>query len=144
MRGSVAAGSEGFGFWLAFPEHPTGLSTDESVWPRRTPLGVFSGNVAHSNNEDGLHVDNGPRPEDGEVETTYYHPRTNPADGDSEEVVASFENFVGYKNRNRAVWLRGENHQLVGTTLADNGIGATFASHESFLEDSLVVGETAN
>ena len=78
------------------------------------------------------------------METTYYHPRENPADEDSKEVDASFENFVGYKNRNRAVWLRGENHRLVGATLADNGIGATFASYESFLEDSLVVGETAN
>lgn len=143
LRDNVAAGSEGFGFWLAFSEHPTGLSKDEGVWPRRTPLGLFSGNVAHSNNDDGLHVDNGPRP-DGEVETTYYYPREDPADGGSEEVIANFENFVGYKNRNRAVWLRGENHRLVGATLADNGIGATFASHESFLEDSLVVGETAN
>lgn len=143
VRNNVAAGSEGFGFWLAFPEHPTGLSSDPDVWPRRTPLGVFSGNVAHSNNDDGLHVDAGPRP-DGETETTYYHPRLDPKNGGSEEVVASFENFVGYKNRNRAVWLRGENHRLTGAVLADNGIGATFASSESFLENSLVVGETAN
>ncbi|HLL45637.1 MAG TPA: G8 domain-containing protein, partial [Longimicrobiaceae bacterium] len=39
VRGNVAAGSQGFGFWYALPEHPTGLSTDASVWPRRTPLG---------------------------------------------------------------------------------------------------------
>ncbi len=143
VRNNVAAGSDGSGFWLAFPEHPTGLSATDDVWPRRTPLGEFSGKVAHSNGGDGLHVDNGPRP-DGETETTYYHPRQDPSDTGSAEVVANFETFVGYKNRNRAVWLRGENHRLAGATLADNAIGATFASSESFLDRSLVVGESAN
>jgi len=149
LRNNVAAGSRGNGFWLAFPEHPTGLfakdhpSETAATWPRRTPLGEFSGNVAHSNDGDGLHVDGGPRP-DGTTESAYYYPRENPADTGSSPVVASFEDFVGYKNRNEAVWLRGRNHRLVGATLADNAIGATFASEESFLTDSLVVGETAN
>ncbi|MDP8900872.1 MAG: hypothetical protein M3N33_06950 [Actinomycetota bacterium] len=31
VRNNVAAGSEGKGFWLAYPEHPTGLSTDPNV-----------------------------------------------------------------------------------------------------------------
>jgi len=157
VRGNVAAGSEGTGFWLAFPEHPTGLSTNPNVWPRRTPLGEFSGNVAHSTDGDGLHVDNGPIPdnpndpnvEKGRTDSAYYDPHVNPTpppedQEDSAPVIARFEDFTGYKNRNEAVWLRGANHQLVNATLADNAIGATFASEESFLQDSLVVGETAN
>lgn len=55
-------------------------------------------NVAHSNDDDGLHVDGGPRP-DGTTESAYYYPRENPADTGSSPVVASFENFAGYKNR---------------------------------------------
>ena len=149
LRDNVAAGSQGKGFWLAFPEHPTGLfakdhpSETAAIWPRRTPLGGFSGNVAHSNGGDGLHVDGGPKP-DGSTETTFYYPREDPANTGSTPVVARFENFVGYKNRGEAVWLRGRNHRLTGATLADNAIGATFASEESFLTDSLVVGETMN
>ena len=148
VRGNVAGGSDGMGFWMALPEHPTGLSTDASVWPRRTPLREFSGNTAHSNGSDGLHVDSGPRP-DGTTEGTDYNPRANsipPPDGqpDSDPVEARFERFTGYKNRNRAVWLRGDNHRLNDAELADNAVGATFASHETALSNSLVVGETAN
>lgn len=139
-----AAGSEDFGFWYALPEHPTGLSSSEkTVWPRRTPLKAFRGNVAHSNGRDGLNVDHGPRP-DGRTEVTWYEPVADPTDRDSEPVVARFENFTAYKNRNRGVWLRGENHRVTGAVLADNRAGATFASSESFLEDSTVIGVSAN
>jgi cell migration-inducing and hyaluronan-binding protein len=143
VRNNVAAGSDGFGFWYALPEHPTGLSNRPDIWPRRTPLGSFRGNVAHSNGDRGLNVDSGPKP-NGQTESTYYSPRTNPSDGDSEKVQARFEDFTGYYNRDRAVWLRGENHVVSNGVFADNRAGATFASSESFLEDSLVVAETAN
>jgi hypothetical protein len=143
VRGNVAASSRGMGFWYALPEHPTGRSANANVWPRRTPLGEFSGNVAHSNDGDGLHVDGGPNQTTLESETTNYRPRQDPA-ASSPPVIAQFEGFVGYKNRHRAVWLRGSDHRLVNATLADNGIGATFASWESMLTDSLVVGETSN
>ena len=143
VRNNVAAGSDSFGFWYALPEHPTGLSGSESIWPRRTPLASFRGNVAHSNGDTGLNVDHGPRP-DGETEVTWYRPVTNPADEDSAPVVARFEDFTAYMNRDRGVWLRGENHIVTGSVFADNRAAATFASEESFLVDSLVVGETAN
>jgi len=143
VRGNVAAGSEATGFWLAYPEHPTGLSTDATVWPRRTPLGEFSGNVAHSNGGDGLHVDGGPRP-DGNTETTVYEPRENPADGRSRIVPAQFTGFTAYKNRNRGAWIRGGHLLVTDSTFADHAIGLTFANHENTVRGSLFVGETAN
>jgi G8 domain len=143
FRNNVAAGSDGFGFWYALPEHPTGLSHGNELWPRRTPLREFSGNVAHSNGSRGLNVDDGPD-ESGHVTSTWYNPLTDPADPNSAPVVARFEGFTAYMNRDRGVWLRGENHVVTGATLADNRAGATFASEETFLEDSFVVGETAN
>jgi hypothetical protein len=143
IRGNVAAGSDGTGFWYALPQHPTGLSAGEDVWPRRTPLGVFSGNVAHSNGDTGLNVDDGPRP-NGRTESTWYSPVTDPADPKSAPVVARFENITAYMNRSRGVWLRGANHVVAGAVLADNRAGVTFASSETYLEDSLVVAETAN
>src|SRR5579871_1406909 len=50
---NVAAGSDENGFWLSLPEHPQGKFKDsevsKTIWPRRTPLRAFRGNVAHSN-----------------------------------------------------------------------------------------------
>jgi len=142
--GNHAAGSDEFGFWYALPEKPLGLSAGEAnVWPRRTPLKVFRGNVAHSNGRTGLNVDDGPRP-DGTTGATWYEPKSVPADEDSEDVVATFEDFTAYKNRDRGVWLRGENHVVTNSVFADNRAAATFASSDSFLENSLVVGFSAN
>ncbi len=142
VTGNVAGGSLGFGFWYALPASPTGLSAGAPDLPRTTPLGAFSANVAHSNRRGGLHVDDGPMP-DGNTETVSYQPRTNPADA-ATAVVANFAGLVGYKHSGRAVWLRGRDHRLTNAVLADNAIGATFASSETFVEDALFVGETAN
>jgi cell migration-inducing and hyaluronan-binding protein len=141
-RGNVAAGSLGIGFWVALPEHPTGFSTDATIWPRQTPLGVFSDNVAHSNRDFALNVDQGPMP-DGNVETTTYSPRAVPGTS-SAAVVADFHNFTAYKHNGRAVWLRTNNALLTGAILSDNLIGATFASSETFLRDAIIIGESAN
>ncbi len=137
-----AAGSSGFGFWYALPAAPTGLSTGQPDAPRLTPLGSFRGNAAHSNVRAGLQVDDGPKA-DGTTETTSYNPRVGAVAGGA-VVAAVFEDFTGWKHRGRAVWLRGTGHRLRRTVLADNMIGATFASNDSWLEDALVVGETAN
>jgi cell migration-inducing and hyaluronan-binding protein len=101
------------------------------------------GNVAHSNGDTGLNVDHGPRP-DGSTTSTWYEPVSDVTDDDSAPVVARFDRFTAYMNRDRGVWLRGAHHVVSNAVLADNRSGATFASEESFLEDSLVVGETAN
>jgi hypothetical protein len=149
VRNNVAAGSDGHGFWIALPTHPTGLfstmypTETQALWPRRTALTEFSGNTAHSNAEDGLHFDRGPRP-DGTVETAHHHARENPASTSSPTVVTTMSDYKAYKNRGHGAWLRGSHHRLVNATLSDNARGATFASDESFLQNSLVVGETAN
>lgn len=140
--GNHAAGSVGFGFWYALPAAPTGLSTGEPDSPRYTPLGEFKDNVAHSNRRPGLQVDLGPKP-DGTTETTSYRPRTG-ASSSGDPVIAVFDNFTGWKHTGRAVWLRGAEHRLRNAVLADNKIGATFASNETRIEDSFIVGETAN
>ena len=82
IRGNVAAGSTGFGFWYALPASPTGLSTGSPLCRATTPLREFSGNVAHSNRRPGLNVDDGPMA-DGNTETTYYSPRTDPANANT-------------------------------------------------------------
>ena len=141
-RGNVAAGSEGFGFWLALPEHPTGLSTTSAVWPQFLPLREFADNVSHSNLASGLHVDDGPAP-DGTTRTAWYAPRRDRADA-ATSVTATLENFVAWKNVVRGAWIRGTNIVMKGGVLADNRIGATFAAASTYLRDALVVGESDN
>ncbi len=88
-------------------------------------------------------MDHGPRP-DGTTEGAYYQPLSDPADKKSAGVRASFLGFTAYKQRDHGVWLRGKGLTLGGATLADNGVGATFAADDSVMDGALLVGETAN
>ena len=154
-RDNVAAGSDQIGFWMAFPQHPTGQFEGSDIatrtWPGRMRLREFSGNTAHSN-FDGLLLDRGPRADGtfgiaGPNLTSY----ADPNDPGSGVVPAVFANFTGYKNRNGAIWGRGEMHLYTGLKLADNAIGFTHASgipgiapYTSRVVDSLFVGESDN
>jgi cell migration-inducing and hyaluronan-binding protein len=154
-RDNVAAGSDQVGFWMAFPTHPTGAfegtEISANTWPGRSRLREFSGNTAHSN-FDGLMLDRGPGP-DGKfgIAGPNLVSRADPADENSEVVVAHFDDFTGYKNRNGAVWGRGEMHLYTNLKLADNAIGFTHAAgvigaapYTSRVVDSLFVGESDN
>ena len=153
--GNVAAGSDQVGFWMAFPTHPTGAFEGTEIsartWPGRSKLREFRGNTAHSN-FDGLMLDRGPRP-DGTfgIAGPNLISRADPSDDKSEILVAHFDDFTGYKNRNGAVWGRGELHLYTNLKLADNAIGYTHASgspgaaaYTSRVVDSLFVGESEN
>ena len=152
-RDNVAAGSDATGFWLAFPEHPMGQfeGTDisKATWPRRTKLREFKGNVAHSN-FDSFMGDRAPRA-DGKFAVGGYISLVNPADANSAQVESVIEDFTAYKNRNSAIWARGELRLYKNLKMADNGIGFTQASgnfgqsaYTSRVVDSLFVGETEN
>ncbi|HEX7000074.1 MAG TPA: hypothetical protein VF164_00095, partial [Trueperaceae bacterium] len=141
---NVAAGSQGSGFWYALPEHPTGLAAQKTdMWPRHTPLGEFRGNVAHSNRQVGLHVDNGPTADLASNPPTWYEPRLDVHDEET-AVTAYFEDFDAYKHRDAGAWFRGSHAVLRGGVLSDNARGVTFASDESGAQGVSFVGETPN
>ena len=52
FQNNVAAGTEGTGYWFAFPQKPMGDSSDDArfngIEPYKEPLGLFKGNKAHS------------------------------------------------------------------------------------------------
>ena len=152
---NVAAGSDENGFWLSMPEHPQGAFKDsevsKTIWPRRTPMRAFRGNVSHSN-FDGFMFDRNIN-EDNTFDLSFsaFTPLANPADPNSEMVETHFDNLTSYKNRNGGVWTRGELLVFSNAKLADNAIGmtnstGTFGSERftARLVDSLVVGETGN
>ena len=155
-RDNVAAGSDMVGFWFALPVHPTGqfegTEVSKNTWPRRTRVREFSGNTAHSN-FDGLMFDRGPNPDNtfSVGGSNYHFPTVDPADPNSEPLVSHFKDFTGYKNRNGAVWGRGELHLFTNLRVADNAIGFTHAAsavgrapYTSKVVDSVFVGESDN
>ncbi|MXO60750.1 transmembrane domain-containing protein [Altererythrobacter salegens] len=152
---NVAAGSDSNGFWMSLPEHPTGAfegsEVSKATWPRRTPMGQFRGNVAHSN-YDGFMFDRNVAP-DGKfgVTGTVYIPRKDPNDPTSTPLINLYADLTAYKNRNGGLWMRGEETIFHNLHAADNAIGMTFASglgggstFTSKTIDSLFVGETDN
>jgi cell migration-inducing and hyaluronan-binding protein len=155
-RDNVAAGSDSNGFWMSLPEHPTGkfegTEISAKTWPRRTPFREFKGNVAHSN-YDSFMFDRNVTGPDGHFGVTGSSQtgHENPADANSKAVESVFEDLTSYKNRNGAIWGRGEMHLFKNVKLADNANGFTHASGEfgryaftSKVVDSLFVGETEN
>src|SRR5688572_1667386 len=152
---NVAAGSDANGFWLSLPEHPQGAFKDsevsKTIWPRRTPLRAFRGNVAHSNFDGFMFDRNIYEDNTFGLATIPFLPLTNPADLDSEVVETHFESLTSYKNRNGGLWSRGDLFVFSDLKLADNAIGMTPSAGDigssrfkTRLVDSLVVGETDN
>src|SRR5271170_7292156 len=152
---NVAAGSDENGFWLSLPEHPQGKFKDsdlsKTIWPRRTPLRAFRGNVAHSNFDGFMFDRNIYEDNTFGLATIPFLPLANPADLDSEVVESHFESLTSYKNRNGGLWSRGDLFVFSDLKLADNAIGMTSSAGDigssrfkSRLVDSRVVGETDN
>jgi cell migration-inducing and hyaluronan-binding protein len=156
-RGNVSAGSEATGFWLAFPEHPTGKFEGTEIaaktWPRRMPIREFSGNVAHSNIE-GLMFDRGPNAQGrfnlgGNSHLAF----ADPSDTNSARLDSVLKDITLYKSRGAAIWARGEHHTFDGLKIADSAIGYTHAypgvapyhgDYTSKVVNSLFVGESDN
>src|SRR5499433_1531911 len=126
---NVAAGSDENGFWLSLPEHPQGAFKDSEVskiiWPKRTPLRAFKGNVAHSNFDGFMFDRNIYEDNTFGLATIPFLPLANPADLDSEVVETHFESLTSYKNRNGGLWSRGDLFIFSNLKLADNAIGMT-------------------
>src|SRR5688572_13578185 len=154
-RDNVAAGSDSNGFWMSLPEHPNGkfegTEISAKTWPRRTKFREFKGNVAHSNYDAFMFDRNIAVNNTFGVTGSSHTGLENPADPNSPAVVSVFEDHTAYKNRNGAIWGRGEMHLFRNVKLADNAIGFTHASgafgryaYTSQVVDSLFVGETEN
>jgi cell migration-inducing and hyaluronan-binding protein len=154
-RDNVAAGSDVTGFWLSLPEHPNGqfegTEISKTIWPRRTPVREFKGNVAHSNYDSFMFDRNINADNTFGVTGNAHMPKENPEDPNSRTLETVFEDLTAYKNRNGGIWGRGEMHVFRNVKLADNAMGFTHASGNfgrdpftSLVVDSLFVGETEN
>ena len=116
---NTSAGSAGFGFWLSPPLHPTGASASDRIWPSRTPLRRFDGNVSHSSEGDGVHVES-----DASTFGPYnmdYRPRAG-GDPGGAPVPAVFSRLTVY-SASRGFWERGDHMRVEDGAFVGNGIG---------------------
>ena len=145
---NIAADSQTFGYWLAFPERPFGESSEvlgsdgNLIRPNRLEFGVFDNNTAHSNRNDGIHLDNPEVNEAGETGQTaiQYWSTVN---GEIQRFALS--RFKVWKNLDNGSWDRGAWTDFYEVVSADN-CGRFFAGSgaEGVIERSLVVGTSLN
>eukprot|EP01114_Cavostelium_apophysatum_P004867 TRINITY_DN152_c0_g1_i1.p1 TRINITY_DN152_c0_g1~~TRINITY_DN152_c0_g1_i1.p1 ORF type:complete len:1284 (-),score=344.97 TRINITY_DN152_c0_g1_i1:38-3889(-) len=147
---NVAVGGT-FGFWFVLPTVPLALSgtyylaNDTEVRPRITPLGGFEDNVAHGCFDTCLEIDT-MLLANNSVASGSYTPRKGPYVGTNSgawgRVDGHFKRFTAYKCREFGVWGQSNLH-FSEFKLLDNGQAFMVNGH-TLLEDSLIVGETAN
>lgn len=140
FRRNVAAGSEALGFWYDLPEHPTGPSATNKVWPREEKAGEFSDNVSHSNIKSLNHKSGTGLWVDGDIST-----RRIPISSDIltqrssaksiEQVL--FRNLTVYKSQSIGAWLN--NEFLIGGRFSDNKVSVIAGAGLPTIESSLVV-----
>ncbi len=144
VRGNVAADTAGNGFWLAFPERSLGLSRNVPIRPNHTPFGIFSHNVAHSNNRPGINIDFAPIDDAGNTSEIKYIPT---ADGSPSgpRVRFTLSDITTYKNNDNGLWNRVSLPDYVRFVSADN-VGMFFAGagDDGKIVDSLIVGVSLN
>jgi len=147
VRGNVAADTAGNGFWLAFPERPLGLNKLVPLRPSNMPLGVFSHNVAHSNNKPGINLDFAPFDDAGNTRESKYIPTVDggPDRYNANRVRFTFSDITTYKNRDNGLWNRTSWPDYVRFVSADN-VGMFFAGagDNGRIVDSLIVGVSLN
>lgn len=156
VTNNIAADCQTFGFWLAFPDRPWGLSqgvlhTDGLLLrPNRLLFGIFENNTSHSQRNDGVHIDNPQVDDEGNVKELQYW---STADGRTDLETESFDQLRRFtisglktwKNRDNGAWDRAIWTNLVEIVSADN-CGRFFAGSgaDGIIERSLVVGTSLN
>ncbi len=159
IRNNRAAGSAAYGFYIVcLTAHAPVDGDNGCVW---APPTEFSGNVAHSNRYNGVHLD-----------TMFYVDPSTPGadsvhlhwqcldDGAGGCRPAEFSRFTAFKNGYYGAWIRthGASQQqrvetrLAGWRVADNRTGFYLASggwqnpddSRSVITDAVVIGESEN
>ncbi|KAL5012315.1 hypothetical protein ScPMuIL_010866 [Solemya velum] len=144
LRDNVAAGSVHTGIWYLYPDEPIGPSAGKGWMAKgealNTPITEFNNNVGHSNYLNGLNIDfKLTTSSDVGGSITY-----KPQDKDGNPVKVYLQKGTFYKNGIQNVWIRSKRIVVSRFSLADSPKGITVAGYENFVENSVILGETAN
>ncbi|MEQ9425099.1 MAG: G8 domain-containing protein [Cyclobacteriaceae bacterium] len=154
VTNNIAADCQTFGFWLAFPDRPFGSANQvlyddgQLMRPNRMLFGAFDSNTAHSNKNDGIHLDDPQVDEAGNTQPLqYWSTADGRTDGTPYDALRRFtlSRFKVWKNMDNGSWDRGVWTDIVEVVSADN-CGRFFAGSgaDGVIERSLVVGTSLN
>ncbi|MEO9967521.1 MAG: G8 domain-containing protein [Reichenbachiella sp.] len=156
VTNNVAADCQTFGYWLAFPDQPFGAASqvlaDDGLLlrPNRLLFGEFDGNTAHSNRNDGLHLDDPQMDDEGNTFPLQYWSTTdgrtdvNTNTGDRLRRF-TLSRFHTWKNMDNGSWDRGVWTDMIEFVSADN-CGRFFAGSgaDGVIERGLIIGTSLN
>lgn len=163
VRGNVASGSQGTGFWMSFSQRlactpDTGCFFPDAsmpapagatlLYPAELSTTLFSDNWAHSSDvgmtwdgaPDGALVGNPLNPRDRFVMASHYHTRggSNP-----NGAIPVMDRLATFKNKLTGIYTRGSTMTLREFIAADNG-NSLFFAYNQVVSDSLIVGFSPN
>jgi cell migration-inducing and hyaluronan-binding protein len=163
VRGNVASGSQGTGFWMSFsqtlactPDNgcffpdasmpaPPGSSR---VYPAQMSTTLFSDNAAHSSEvgmtwdgaPDGALANNPLNPRDRQIVASHYFHRGS---ANPNGAIPVMDRLAVFKNKYTGIYTRGATMTLRDFIAADNG-NSLFFAYNQVVSDSLIVGFSAN
>lgn len=151
VRNNVVADSVGNGFWLAYPSKTLGANKAVNLKPYNMSFGVFDDNTAHSNGRPGLHIDNVPNDDAGNLKIQKYEPKN----GSGALIPFTINRFAAYKHESVAsggtffggssMWNRVSKGLLTDFIVSDYaGAGFAGTSTDCTITKALVVGTTLN
>ncbi|WAR10043.1 LOW QUALITY PROTEIN: CEIP2-like protein [Mya arenaria] len=113
FRNNVAAGGEGMGIWVVYPNAPLGPSAFidpplmKDLEAQRTPFSEFVNNAAHSQDNFGVFIGGRLKADRTTHCCNMWQPRVNTSDPDSEPLIISLSKITGYKCRFINIWIEG-------------------------------------
>lgn len=151
VKGNVAAGSEGTGFWMSFSPaiacdsrrfcQKPDATHPATVFPAGLNTLEFASNTAHSADvgmtwdgvPEGELTNNPNNPMDRKLTIVHYGPAQPP----------SFRNLAVHKTTKSGVYYRGTTAYFSNLVFADNKVGLFF-SYNQVASDSAIIAQTAN
>ncbi|RZS92227.1 G8 domain-containing protein [Aquimarina brevivitae] len=146
---------EGAGYWLAFPAHPFGSSSQAQyedgliMNPRRMPFGVFENNTVHTVNGHGFHNDNPEIDEDGNTGDSGFKDYISDATGRNNVWPRTTWQRFDIKGlkiwKTRGIWERASYLNAIEITAADNYNKFFSGSGENgLIIGGLIIGRSEN
>ncbi|CAC5383977.1 TEME2 [Mytilus coruscus] len=155
VTNNVAAGGDGKGYWFTYPRIPLGPSADKGYMlkdeARHTAITEFDNNVAHSNKQHGLFIDNEFQPDGSASGYNRYRPKEDPIMHlkykNSTDKPSIINRMTAYKNSPRNAWIRGGMFKIARASLSDSAELLNIVKENSalqFIDQSVFIGDSPN
>jgi hypothetical protein len=151
VTNNIAADCGGVGFWLAFPKKTFGASSEIALNPSLLKFGTFKNNHAHSNQMEGIFLDNAEVDELGNTGGSRYNSTIDMKDPQwpwSNILEYELADYTVWKNNRNGIWNRSSAVRNLRVVNADNSdrffAGAINDAVPASIEKSLVVGTSLN